>query len=457
MENELILEYVPTDNLVFYARNPVKNDGVVDQMVASIREFGFRLPILAKRDGTVVDGHLRLKAAKQLGFTEVPVVYSDGMSDAQIKAFRLMTRNSAKWANWDEELLRLEIADLKSMDFDLKFTGFDDKELTNFINGIEDDKDEIDDSDEDEIPEAPKDIVCQQGDIWVLGNHRLACGDSGDFNIIEKLMNGERADVCFTSPPYSTQRTYDTSVVDIKKSTYDEMMENVFRNLDTVMKDDGQVFVNLGIFYEGGEWSTYWYKFVEMMRNTLNWRRFGLYIWDKGPGMPGLSNGRFSSCWEFIFHFNRKSREPNKIVECSTAGQSTHYNIRSKEGEVIGRKDQKVVQDMKIPDSVVRIQFRGGGARDKLTQEHPAVFAVDLPAHFIESYTESGDVVFECFSGSGTTIMAAEKTGRKCYAIDISPRYCDIALLRWQERTGHDAYLASTQETYLEVKDRLYP
>src|SRR5580704_4351466 len=166
------IEVWAIDRLVFYSRNPRKNDAAVDRMRASIREFGFKIPVLARSDGEVVDGHLRLKAAKKLGLTDIPVILCDEWTSAQVKAFRLMVNRSVAWADWDEELLSLELLDLKGLDFDLSLTGFDPRELDALLaNHTEDEK-------ANAVPELPEVAVTQANDLWVCGPHRVLCADS---------------------------------------------------------------------------------------------------------------------------------------------------------------------------------------------------------------------------------------------------------------------------------------
>ena len=185
--SSLQFKIYPIDSLVEYARNPRKNDDVVDRMVSCIKEFGFRIPIVAKSDGTVVDGHLRLKAARKLGMKDVPVVIADDLSDAQIKAFRLLANQSANWAEWDDELLKLEFEDLKNADFDLELTGFDLNEIEKFLRN--DDVQE-DDFEETQIAEDQS-VITKPGDLWLLGEHRLLCGDSTKSDDVQKLMNSD--------------------------------------------------------------------------------------------------------------------------------------------------------------------------------------------------------------------------------------------------------------------------
>jgi hypothetical protein len=183
--NHLKVEQWPIERLIEYARNPRKNAAAVDQMAGAIREFGFRIPIVAKSDGSVIDGHLRLKAARKLGLTEVPVALADELTDAQIKAFRLLANRSASWAEWDTELLRLELGDLKELGFNLTLTGFDDIELGSLLADKTDGL-----TDPDDAPAVPEHPVSQTGDLWLLGRHRLLCGDSTVATDVERVLGG---------------------------------------------------------------------------------------------------------------------------------------------------------------------------------------------------------------------------------------------------------------------------
>lgn len=210
--NILKFQTFETDKLIEYARNPRKNDAVVDRMVSCIKEFGFRIPIVAKSDGSVVDGHLRLKAARKLGLKEVPVVIADDLTDVQIKAFRLVANQSANWAEWNEEFLRLELLDLKDMDFNLDLTGFDMSEVDRLIQANR----EIHDDNFEEI-ETEENAVTKAGDLWILGKHRLLCADPADQNAMKQLMNGKKADMIFTNAPEDDLETVFNNMISFSK------------------------------------------------------------------------------------------------------------------------------------------------------------------------------------------------------------------------------------------------
>ena len=456
---ELTLEHWPIDRLIDYARNPRKNDHAVAQMAAVITEFGFRIPVVARSTGELVDGHLRLKAARQLGLATVPVVLADNLTDAQIKAFRLLANRSATWAEWDEDLLRLELEDLSAMDFDLALTGFDDEEIEQWLatptgTTHEGDSDPAGTGDLDEdVPDAPAMPVTRPGDVWLIGNHRLLCGDAGESNAVATLMQGERAELCFTSPPYGNQRNYTSGGI----GDWDGLMRSVLAHLP--MADDGQVLVNLGLIHRDNEFLPYWSGWLDWM-STQGWRRFGWDVWDQGPGMPGDWNGRLAPSFEFLFHFNRQSRKPHKIVPCKFAGQETHLRqdgsstaMRGKDGEVGGWCHAGTpTQDSRIPDSVIRIMRHKGKIGPGI--DHPAVFPVGLPAFVMRTYTDEGDRVFEPFGGSGTTMMAAERTGRVCHAVEIAPEYVDVALIRFRQNFPEvPITLVATGQTFEAVAD----
>jgi ParB-like chromosome segregation protein Spo0J len=192
----LKVEQWPIERLVPYARNPRRNDAAVDQMAGAIQEFGFRIPIVAKSDGSVVDGHLRLKAAQKLGLETVPVALADELSDAQITAFRLLVNRSANWAEWDEELLKLELADLKALDYNLELTGFDERELDRLLPSS------FTEEAENAVPELPESAITQPGDLWILGSHRLLCGDCTKAEDVGRLLAGVEPALMITDSPY---------------------------------------------------------------------------------------------------------------------------------------------------------------------------------------------------------------------------------------------------------------
>jgi DNA modification methylase len=282
----------------------------------------------------------------------------------------------------------------------------------------------------------------------LVARHRLACGDSTDVAAIA-LLGGEHAAFCFTSPPYGQQRDYGAAKAQV--SDWDKLMQGVFAAAP--LTQDAQLLVNLGLIHDAGEWMPYWDGWLGWMREA-GWRRFGLYVWDQGHGLPGDWAGRLAPSFEFIFHFNRVARQANKIVEkmpenvkAKTRGAG---GLRNKDGKVpkIGN-GLLFAGTHKIPDNVIRVTRHKGDIGD--AGSHPAVFPVALAEMMLETYTAQGDVVFEPFCGSGSTIIAAERTGRRVLAMELDPAYCDVAVRRWQFFTGEKAVHAASGRTFDEV------
>ena len=382
----------PVERLVPYARNPRKNDGQVERMVAAIREFGFRIPIVAKSDGTVVDGHLRLKAARKLGITEVPVALADELTEAQVKAFRLLANRSANWAAWDEDLLALELEELQAMAFDITQTGFDAAEIDSLLakattEGL---------TDPDEVPEPPAEPISKLGDVWVLGRHRLLCGDSTSADDVGKLLNGVRPHLMVTDPPYGVE--YDPAWRN------DALSGQKTKRTGVVLNDDRADWQEAWELFPG-EVAYVWHGALHAatVAESLVACGFAIrsqIIWAKERLV--LSRGNYhwihEPCWYAVkgkAHWNGDRK------------QVTVWNIpsRGQDADTI-HGTQKPVECMKRP---------------------------------MENNSSPGQAVYEPFSGSGTTIIAAEITGRACLAMELNPAYVDVAVKRWEDFTGQKA------------------
>ena len=430
----LHIEYRLVESLIPFAKNArTHTEEQITQIAASIREFGFNNPILVDGHHGIVSGHGRLSAARKLSMTEVPVIELEHLSDIQKRAFILAENKLAEKAGWDHELLALELADLGASGVDLELTGFDASEIESMLAKAGEETDTSSDEVADEIPETPVKAISRTGDIWQLGKHRLICGDAADPDVITALMAGQQAELCFTSPPYGNQRDYTTGGI----GDWDALMQGVFACLP--MAEEGQVLVNLGLVHRDNEVIPYWDQWLTWMQGQ-NWRRFAWYVWDQGSGMPGDWAGRFAPSFEFVFHFNKQSRKPNKIVPCKSAGEHSHGNtagssatgMRKRNGDVGAWTHSGMpTQDTRIPDSVIRITRHAGGIGNGIS--HPAVFPVALPKHIMEAFTNPGDAVFDPFSGSGTSLLAAQRSGRHGYAVEIAPEYVDVAIRRFQQ------------------------
>ena len=429
---DLTVEYRPLDSLTGYVRNArTHSEEQVAEIAGSIREFGFTNPVLVGEDGTLIAGHGRVLAARKLGLAEVPAITLRGLTETQRRALVLADNKLALNAGWDNDLLALELADLQDAGLDLGLTGFTAEEIGNILRPATDAAAyDAEDDAVDDVPEPAAHPVVRVGDLWLLGDHRLLCGDSCSAADIARVMAGETAALCFTSPPYGQQRDYTTGGI----GDWDTLMRGVFGALP--MAADGQVLVNLGLVHRDGEWQPYWQGWLDWMRGQ-GWRRFGLYVWDQGPGLPGDWGGRFAPSFELVFHFNRVGRKPNKTVPCKYAGHDTHLRadghstaMRKADGTVgAWTHAGQPTQDFRVADSVIRI---GRHKARGIEVEHPAVFPVALAEHVLTAFTDEGGICFEPFSGSGTSIIAGHQTGRRVRAIDLAPAYVDVALRRWK-------------------------
>ena len=394
---KLKFETWPIDRCVDYARNPRKNDHAVDKVAAAIREFGFRVPIVAKSDGTVVDGHLRLKAAKKLGLIEVPVILADDMTEAQVKAFRLSVNKVAELADWDNELLALEFTDLQDMGFDLTLTGFDADEIGALFP--EEAKEGL--TDEDAVPEVPAVPVTVEGDVWLLGRHRLMCGDSTSIDAVEKLMDGHKADMVFTDPPYGVEFQ---SNMRTKSAKFDVLKnDDTFLDIAPIIEacSTGWVFV-----WTSWKVQTKWIDQFQSMGYPTN-----IVVWHKPGGGIGDLKRTFSSDYEVALVWHRGA-------------------------ELCGKRI----------GSVWTVNKDGAS-----TYVHPTQKPVALAQEALDKTTRASAVIMDLFGGSGSTLIACEKTARDCRMMELDPKYCDVIIKRWQDFTGETATLEATGQTFAEL------
>ncbi len=421
----------------------------IEQIKVSMLAFGFTNPLLVDEAGVLIAGHGRLEAATALGIEKVPTIVLRHLSSAQKEALRLADNRIAENATWDQVLLREALASVQAAEIDIATLGFSADELTTILTAA---ADAVPDGDVPETLQAPavqvsgndaagteeddpadiepeplRQAVTRPGDLWLLDDHRLLCGDSTDAASVSRVMGTDHAALLFTSPPYDHQRDYASGGI----PDWDALMQGVFQHLPAILTEDGQVLVNLGLIHREGEWQPYWQGWLDWMR-AQGWRRFGLYAWDQGPGLPGDWNGRLAPAFELVFHFNREVRRPNKIIPCRWAGHvnSEKGGLRAKDGTVgEWQHAGQGVQETRIPDSVLRItRHKARG----IETEHPAVFPVALPEFLMRAYADEGDVVFEPFAGSGTTMLAGQRTGRRVRAIELAPAYVDLTIARWR-------------------------
>ena len=449
----LEIRYLPLNGLVPYARNARTHSAAqILKLKASLVEYGWTTP-MAVAGNKMIAGHGRLLAAIELASEGVAIPRNDDptlgptvdlshLTPTQQRAYVIADNRLALDAGWDSELLTLELHDLQLDDFDMSLTGFDLGELDAFFAEPKPPRS----ADPDEVPDLSADVVSRRGDVWLLGEHRLACGDSTSGEDVARLMQGEEAALCFTSPPYAQQRAYATGA---GLSDWDALMQGVFAAVP--MADDGQILVNLGLVHKEYEWQPYWEAWIEWMRTT-GWRRFGWYVWDQGFGLPGAQKGRLANSFEFVFHFNRKAGRTRKTKHKQAENIAVGHGgaMRSLDGKVKPLTNpNSSLQPTKIPDSVIRITRQTGGIGKGI--DHPAVFPVKLPVELIATFTDPGMLVYEPFSGSGTTIIAAEQINRRARAMEIAPEYVDVAIKRFEQVTEIKATLAGDGRTFAEI------
>ena len=412
---EMKVQYVPIGQVKPYENNPRKNKAAVDYVANSIKEFGWRQPIVTDKDFVIIVGHTRLQAAKKLKLKEVPVLVADDMTEEQAKAYRLADNKTAEFAEWDFDLLNDELLNL---DMDMTLFGFEDSE--------EEEPQEII---EDEIPEAAE-SRCKLGDLWQLGEHRLICGDSTDPAVIDRLMDGVKADMLFTSPPYSDMREYNGGK--------DLSVSNVSNFISAYRPYVDYQCVNLGIQRKNHEIVQYWDEYIAKARKC-GYKLLAWNVWDKTKcGSIGNQSAFFPIRHEWIFVFGTEFFEINntwKKADGSIKAGSKARRVRQADGTMKVSSTGDLSNPYKQMESVIQILPEQG----EIIKEHPATFPVQLPAEYIKAMTNEGDSVIEPFGGSGSTLIACEQLNRKCYMAELDPHYCDIILERWETFTGKKA------------------
>jgi DNA modification methylase len=445
--------------LVPYARNArTHSDAQVAQIAASTAEFGFNAPILVDSRAGIVAGHGRLLAARKLGLPEVPVVVLDHLTDTQRRANIIADNKLSESAGWDEEMLAAELSDLEREGLDLRLVGFSDEELEALLAN---DADDSAPEDEEAIPDPPGQPIAQPGDVWLIGKHRLICGDCRDFGVIGKLLDGKHANMVITSPPYATQREYDptSGFKPLPPDEYCEWFHDVAANIQAILAPDGSYFLNIKAHADEGERNLYVMDLVLAHKRQWGWRFVDEFCWRKTDnGVPGGWGNRFKNAWEPIFHFCRQPEikfrpkavghasedcfdySPNNPKSTSGSGLLGTGARGSAAGKVGASDDEGRFRGVARPSNVIE-------ARTESNQgSHSAPFPRGLVEFFVSAFTDAGDVVFDPFLGSGTSIAAAEVLGRIGIGCEISPSYCDVILRRISNIAGAEPVLAHTGE-----------
>lgn len=414
MSSDQVYEKKKTSSLIPYINNSrTHSDEQVNQIASSIKEFGFTNPVLIDEDGGIIAGHGRVQAARKLSLDEVPCIILKGLTEAQKKAYVIADNQLPLNAGWDLELLKLELDTLEEMDFNIDLLGFN----KDFLDGLLEPEPEEGLTDEDAVPEAPEDPVTKQGDIWILGDHRLMCGDSTMIDDVERLMDGNKADMVFTDPPYGMSygggrargdhvsfkrgggiKAHGMIIGDDKQGEdLIQLIQSAIASAVTVSKSGAAKYVCF-------PWRTY-SEFEEAMKQC-GVNISACIVWDKKS--IGLGNANYRPQHEFIFY---------------SKGDCWH-----------GDKSQSDVWYMSRGDTGKYV--------------HPTQKPVELVERAIKNSSKSGDCIIDVFGGSGSTMIASEKNNRHARLMELDPKYCDVIIRRWQDFTGQNAILEESGETY---------
>lgn len=396
----------------------------IEQIAASIREFGFNNPVLVDEDFGIIAGHGRVEAAKLLGWTEVPVLELRHLNDAQKRAYILADNKLAEKAGWDSDLLALELGELAGMDlgFDLTLTGFEMGEIDFLLEGASG-------AEQEEPPPEPSTgpTVTQSGDIWQIGDHRLICGDATDAGMFEQLMAGKKAQLVFTDPPYNVpidghvsglgkvqHREFAMATGEMSEDEFQAFLTNVFGHLAASSADGAIHFICM-------DW--------RHMRETLT-AGYAAYAELKNLCVWTKTNGGMGSLY----------RSQHELVFVFKSGKAAHINNVS-----LGRHGRNRTNVWAYAGVNT---FRAG--RDEELAMHPTVKPLELVSDAILDCSDRGQIVLDAFAGSGTTLLAAAKTGRIGYGIELDPAYCDVILKRFAAE-GIDAVREQTGETFSQL------
>ena len=408
----------PLERIIPYARNPRQIPArAVDKVAASIREFGWRQPIVVDKDSVIIVGHVRLLAAQKLGLNEAPVHVASNLTPAQVRAYRLMDNRSHEEADWDYELLGPEFEELQGLDFDLDLTGFDPGEIDDMLVdlGVVDRA--------DIAPPLPETPVTKSGDLWVCGAHRVLCGDSTKPESVARLLGGSEPFLMVTDPPYGVELDSEwRDRAGINKRVPAGMRHRIEGHTETRIAGDTIA-----------DWS-HAFELVPSLQVA--------YVWHASRFTSEVLNGLLRI--GFLHH--------QQIVwrKTQAALTRTHYwfqhepcwYVRNKNAPWYGRPGENTtVWDAASPKMIM-----GGSEEEKF--DHPTQKPVELMRRPILNHTKRGELVYDPFLGSGTTLVAAEITGRVCVGIELDPKFVDVVVQRWQSLTNHEATLDGDGRTF---------
>lgn len=421
-----LIERLPIAALLPHPTNPrAHSKSQVAAIAASMRRFGWTLPVLIDDGNNVIAGHGRLLAAAELGITEVPAIRLAHLTPDEARAYRIADNQLVLAGDWKDDLLSFEVTALKDSDFDLSLLGFNDIELRKIIGAGVDERAE-------ETPDVEKTVVSSTGDVWLCGDHRLLCGDATSKNDVSNLLNGAKIQYVFTSPPYGIDLEYERGD---SLETLNRLVSDAIYAIDAMSCNDAYATMNYAdIFRPGDDGFTPMSQTYHKPFTDCGWCLRGNRIWLKPIGRLALSYATSTTMnlreWEYVQTWRKgHGKETLRDHGISIRGVWKSYG------------DDAVISDWKQADDTTKKAI------------HPAAFPVLLPVSGIRCYTDADDSVYDPFLGSGTTMIAAEITGRRCYGIEIAPQYVDVAVRRWQQYTGKQATLDGTNATFDEIAE----
>lgn len=376
---------IEIDKIIPYTNNPRNNKKAIDKVASSIKEFGFKQPLVLDEENVVIVGHTRLEAAKKLGIKEVPCIIASDLTQAQIKAYRIADNKVGEMAEWDLEKLEIEFEALKEMDFDLELTGFDLEDIE-----IGEEKEVIeDDFDSEKELESIEEPISKRGDIWLLGKHRLMCGDSTSIEDVEKLMDGKKADMVFTDPPYLIQ----TQGGGALQKSFNKTAERIKDIVDFKPKD----FLGILPIVFNNCMNTYIFCNKDLIPDYLNYAKdnkynFNILTWCKKQVVP-FTGGHHYSDIEYMIYLTKNPIFNNGLKDVTYRKYFVLDNEKSK--------------------------------------DHPTIKPQEIICNEIKISSNKNGIVMDFFGGSGSTLISSEQTDRICYMMELDEKYSDVIVKRY--------------------------
>jgi len=414
-----------------YAKNPRKNKAAIETLKISLKEFGFKQPIVVDKDMTIVVGHTRYQAARELNYLIVPVIIADELNEEQIRAYRIMDNRSNENADWDNELLKQELKDLEST-YDLAYTGFTAEDLNELFRDSEDGL-----TDPDAVPEVATEYRAKKGDLWILGNHRIVCGDSLSDETYQLLMNQESADLCWTDPPYNiayqsakyrtknsrwaaSEQHKQNDVIANDKMTDEEFAEFIYKAIKQTynnVKEGAAIYIShseseIHNFHQATKLSGY--KFKQNL------------VWVKNTIVLGGSD--YQKRYEPIIYAIKPG-----AIRYFISDRGTDAVIDQRIDYTKWTKDELIKALQSYPQDAINCN------KTQKADLHPTMKPVKLITEMMLNSSIKNDIVLDPFGGSGSTLIAAEQTGRRARLIELQPKYVDVIIKRWQDFSGEQA------------------